>query len=60
MLSFYRILGMHDAHTQPCPTEPATVKEDQMQRYHMYIDGTYTESASGKYFDSYNPFTGDV
>jgi aldehyde dehydrogenase (NAD+) len=26
----------------------------------MYIDGTYTESASGKYFDSYNPFTGDV
>jgi aldehyde dehydrogenase (NAD+) len=31
-----------------------------MQRYQMYIDGKYIESASGKYFDSYNPFTGEV
>jgi aldehyde dehydrogenase (NAD+) len=31
-----------------------------MQRYQMYIDGKYTESASGTYFDSYNPFTGEV
>ena len=30
-----------------------------MQRYHMYIDGKYVDSASGKWFDSYNPFTGE-
>src|SRR5215510_1086563 len=52
--------GHARAYTRPYPTESTTVKEEEMQRYPMYIDGTYTESASGKYFDSYNPFTGDV
>jgi (Z)-2-((N-methylformamido)methylene)-5-hydroxybutyrolactone dehydrogenase len=31
-----------------------------MQKYQMYIDGKYVDSASGKWFDSYNPFTGKV
>ncbi|MGP1679997.1 MAG: hypothetical protein ACTS6J_22930, partial [Burkholderiales bacterium] len=30
-----------------------------MQKYQMYIDGKYTDSASGKWFDSYNPYTGE-
>jgi acyl-CoA reductase-like NAD-dependent aldehyde dehydrogenase len=29
-----------------------------MQRYQMYIDGKYCDSASGKWFDSFNPYTG--
>ena len=31
-----------------------------MQRYRMFIDGEFVEAASGEWFDSYNPFTGDV
>ena len=31
-----------------------------MQKYRMYIDGKYADSASGKWFDSYNPYTGEV
>ena len=31
-----------------------------MQKYQMYIGGKYTDSASGKWFDSYNPYTGEV
>ncbi|MFN0040341.1 MAG: aldehyde dehydrogenase [Burkholderiales bacterium] len=31
-----------------------------MQKYQMYIDGKYVDAASGKWFDSYNPFTGKV
>jgi aldehyde dehydrogenase (NAD+) len=31
-----------------------------MQKYRMYIDGKYVDSASGKWFDSYNPYTGEV
>ena len=30
-----------------------------MQKYQMYIGGNYTDSASGKWFDSYNPYTGE-
>jgi aldehyde dehydrogenase (NAD+) len=30
-----------------------------MQKYQMYIDGRYVDSASGKWFDSYNPYTGE-
>jgi len=30
-----------------------------MQKYQMYIDGKYVDSISGKWFDSYNPFTGE-
>ena len=30
-----------------------------MQKYQMYIDGKYVDSASGKWFDSYNPYTGE-
>jgi len=30
-----------------------------MQKYQMYIDGNYVDSASGKWFDSYNPYTGE-
>jgi len=30
-----------------------------MQKYQMYIDGKYVDSVSGKWFDSYNPFTGE-
>ena len=31
-----------------------------MLRYQMYIDGHFTDAASGQWFDSYNPFTGNV
>jgi acyl-CoA reductase-like NAD-dependent aldehyde dehydrogenase len=31
-----------------------------MQRYPMYIDGQFVDASSGKWFDSYNPFTGEV
>ena len=31
-----------------------------MDKFKMYIDGEFVEAASGKYFDSYNPFTGKV
>jgi aldehyde dehydrogenase (NAD+) len=30
-----------------------------MQKYQMYIDGKYVDPASGKWFDSYNPYTGE-
>jgi len=30
-----------------------------MQKYQMYIEGKYVDSASGKWFDSFNPYTGD-
>ena len=30
-----------------------------MQKYQMYIDGKYVDSASGKWFDSYNPYSGE-
>ncbi len=30
-----------------------------MQKYQMYIDGNYVDSASGRWFDSYNPYTGE-
>jgi aldehyde dehydrogenase (NAD+) len=33
--------------------------EIAMQKYQMYIDGKYVDSASGKWFDSYNPYTGE-
>ena len=31
-----------------------------MQRYQMYIDGQFVDSSSGRWFDSYNPYTGKV
>jgi (Z)-2-((N-methylformamido)methylene)-5-hydroxybutyrolactone dehydrogenase len=31
-----------------------------MQKYQMYIDGKFVDAASGKWFDSFNPFTGKV
>ncbi len=31
-----------------------------MQQLQMYIDGKFTNAASGKWFDSYNPYTGKV
>ena len=31
-----------------------------MKKYQMYIDGKFVDAASGKWFDSYNPFTGKV
>ena len=31
-----------------------------MQRYQMFIDGHFADASSGKWFDSHNPFTGDV
>ncbi len=31
-----------------------------MEKFKMYIDGEFVEAASGKWFDSYNPFTGKV
>jgi (Z)-2-((N-methylformamido)methylene)-5-hydroxybutyrolactone dehydrogenase len=31
-----------------------------MQKYQMFIDGKFVDAASGKWFDSYNPFTGKV
>ena len=30
-----------------------------MQKYQMYVDGNYVDSVSGKWFDSYNPYTGE-
>lgn len=30
-----------------------------MQKYQMYIDGKYVDPASGKWFDSYHPYTGE-
>jgi acyl-CoA reductase-like NAD-dependent aldehyde dehydrogenase len=30
-----------------------------MQRYQMYIQGAYVDAASGQWFDSYNPYTGE-
>lgn len=30
-----------------------------MRKYQMYMDGKYVASASGKWFDSYNPYTGE-
>ncbi len=30
-----------------------------MQKYQMYIDGKFVAAASGKWFDSYNPYTGE-
>ena len=30
-----------------------------MQKYQMYIGGNYADSASGRWFDSYNPYTGE-
>ena len=30
-----------------------------MQKYQMYIDGKNVDSVSGKWFDSYNPYTGE-
>ncbi|MBI5910548.1 MAG: aldehyde dehydrogenase family protein [Betaproteobacteria bacterium] len=30
-----------------------------MQKYQTYIDGKYVDPASGKWFDSYNPYTGE-
>jgi aldehyde dehydrogenase (NAD+) len=31
-----------------------------MKKYQMYIDGKFVDAAGGKWFDSYNPFTGKV
>jgi len=31
-----------------------------MQKYQLYIGGEYAPPASGKWFDSYNPYTGEV
>ena len=31
-----------------------------MPRYQMYINGQFSDASSGKWFDSYNPYTGDV
>ncbi|MBE0615253.1 MAG: aldehyde dehydrogenase [Burkholderiales bacterium] len=30
-----------------------------MRKYQLYIDGTYADAASGKWFDSYNPYSGE-
>jgi acyl-CoA reductase-like NAD-dependent aldehyde dehydrogenase len=30
-----------------------------MHKYQMYVDGKYVDSASGKWFDSFNPYTGE-
>ena len=30
-----------------------------MQRYQLYIEGKYVDSVSGRWFDSYNPYTGE-
>ena len=30
-----------------------------MQKYQMYIGGNYVAPASGRWFDSYNPYTGN-
>src|SRR6187455_1403458 len=31
-----------------------------MQRYQMYIDGQFSDASSGEWFDSHNPYTGEV
>jgi aldehyde dehydrogenase (NAD+) len=31
-----------------------------MKKYQMYIDGKFVDAAGGKWFDSYNPYTGKV
>ncbi len=31
-----------------------------MDRFQMYIDGRYTDAASGEWFDTHNPYTGEV
>ena len=31
-----------------------------MQRYQMYIDGRFSDAGAGQWFDSHNPFTGEV
>ena len=31
-----------------------------MEKFKMYIDGKFVDAASGKWFDSYYPFTGKV
>ena len=31
-----------------------------MQRYQMYIEGEFADASSGRWFDSYNPYTGKV
>jgi aldehyde dehydrogenase (NAD+) len=31
-----------------------------MDRFQMYIDGRYTDAASGEWFDTHNPYTGAV
>jgi aldehyde dehydrogenase (NAD+) len=31
-----------------------------MKKYQMYIDGRFVDAANGKWFDSYNPYTGKV
>ncbi len=35
-----------------------TASKQPLERYRMHIDGEWTESASGEYFESDNPFTG--
>lgn len=32
----------------------------RVQRYQLYIDGEFKNPTSGKWFDSYNPYTGEV
>ena len=31
-----------------------------MEKFKMYIDGEFVEAVSGKWFDSFDPFTGEV
>ena len=31
-----------------------------MEKYRLYIDGKFVDAATGKWFDSYNPYTGKV
>jgi len=31
-----------------------------MEKFKMYIDGEFVEAASGEWFDSFDPFTGEV
>lgn len=31
-----------------------------MERYQIYVDGQFGDSCSGKWFDSYNPYTGQI
>jgi (Z)-2-((N-methylformamido)methylene)-5-hydroxybutyrolactone dehydrogenase len=32
----------------------------EMEKFKMYIDGEFVEAASGEWFDSFDPFTGEV